>query len=237
MKEGVVWSRGRGSAKGIRSGRATRRQQIAVTLPCALTKISLGVSSHKESFENGHYVKKTANIALALLGTTVLASCTPQGDVQTGAFKDVDQCVASGKFTVRECTTSFTDASRERRLNGPSYATRDECLRNNEDGCEDSTSAHAAGSGRYIPSSAYYMVGRNSRTENGTYYPAVQSQPLYDQPGKGLVSNAGETVASKSGIFSLSPKSSSLSRSSSVRTTTVGRSGFGHFGGVHGVGG
>lgn len=180
-------------------------------------------------------MKKSANIALALLGTTVLGACTPQGDAQTGAFKSIDQCQATGKFSYEDCSKSFVEANRERQLNGPSYSSKEECQRENKDGCEQSSRGHASGSGRYIPLHSFYMVGQNAHTTNGVHYPAVQSQPLYERAGQGLTNNAGDTVTAKPGSFTLSSKSSALNRSSSVKSTTSSRGGIGSIGGGRGI--
>ena len=183
-------------------------------------------------------MKKTVSISLAILGTTILASCSRHGETQTAAYASIDECVAAGLFFKEDCVDSYRRASIDHDTNGPAFETKAQCEDEfGKDKCEPTSTGHVDGQSRYMPYMQGFIIGRGAKTVDGVYFPAVAAQPLYqpqnkDRDSSGYYGGGGGFVTKKFGGFKMS-SSASAAAEGGGRTMTLFRSGFGSRGFGH----
>ncbi|MNK44976.1 hypothetical protein D3C87_637240 [compost metagenome] len=185
-------------------------------------------------------MKKSASVSLALIGVAgLLAGCEREPDIQTSAYENVAQCVDAADDRGRRlndpaaCEKSFREAMLDHQKNAPAFKDQKDCEEETQGKCEPTPSTHSAGGGAFMPFMYGYMMGRPSYAlpENRGMSTPLSSQALYRSKSQsGLVNAGGDYVSNKTGAFKVSPRGSVATHSftkPAIRTTTIGRGGFG----------
>ncbi len=106
---------------------------------------------------------------LALATAALTAGCSPQADVQ--AFKDTNECVTSGGYSVQECSQAFETARVQTKKLAPRYDRKEDCESDyGKDKCEGDWT------GGSVPSSQVQQAassGSTATTSHGgtAFYP------------------------------------------------------------------
>lgn len=171
--------------------------------------------------------KSTITLALALIGSTgLLASCAEP--VDTAAFKDVDQCVKSGKYTSDTCEKAFAEAKIDNEKNAPAFKTKEDCEETfGANQCQTTPTTHPAGGGNFMPLMTGFLIGNMMSNNSGSQ---VYPQAIYQDRERRYVNSGGAVVTKNWGSVKVTPSSSYRGTSASsppASRTTISRGGFG----------
>jgi uncharacterized protein YgiB involved in biofilm formation len=174
-------------------------------------------------------MKRSRYVALLAMGASALAlSACGESETPAGVYTSAEQCMADKQFTDDECTKAFETAKKEHEKVAPKYASKADCEADFGAGkCEDSPQKTTTGTSMFMPLLVGYMLGR---TLGGQ--PGFTPQPLYRTPGDSTFRTGdNRPVTSKTGVQSV-PQSTT---SSTFKTTTTARNGFGRNASIYGT--
>jgi uncharacterized protein YgiB involved in biofilm formation len=197
-------------------------------------------------------MKRSTTVSLLLLGTAAaLAGCgEPEKQVDAAAYKNSDQCIADGKYSREDCLADFTTALEDFKTTAPVYVSKADCeaefgaekCQPRTDQVATTAAASTNGGGGFSPFMMGYFMGSHSSSS-----PVVmQPQALYaPRAASGFTNSQGTVLSNSLGRFKLSTRDSVVaappkpaagvvrtytapkSFSSSSKTTSVARGGFG----------
>ena len=178
-------------------------------------------------------MKRSRKVSLVLMGASAvtLNACGGDQDVPVEAFRNVEQCVATGKFTEEYCRGEWDQARQLHEKSAPRYADRAACeqefgFQNCYRPPQSTQSAQSTG-GFFVPFMAGYIISdliNNAGGRNRFY-----SQPLYRNAYSGGFHTLGNQPVFRSGNRIVTRPQAAVppSKPAKIRTNTVSRSGFG----------
>jgi uncharacterized protein YgiB involved in biofilm formation len=174
-------------------------------------------------------MKRSRYVALLAMGASALAlSACGDSETPAGVYSSAEQCIADKQFSESECYAAFDKAREEHEKVAPKYASVSDCEADFGKGkCEEAPpGTHTSSTGvSWMPLLAGYMLGRTLGGQPGF------SQPLYRTQNDSTYRNAdNRAVTNRTGV---QPVPSSTT-TSSVKSTTIARGGFGSSGKVYG---
>jgi uncharacterized protein YgiB involved in biofilm formation len=149
-------------------------------------------------------MKRSEAIRLVLMGAgltavVALSYCNDASDaVAAGAFENVDQCAASGKYTRDACQQAAADAAKEHLQSAPRFAKREDCEA--EFGANACATLPGAAAQPGVSASSVFvpvMAGFLLANAVGSY----RAQPLY-RPCDGGAANPDPQCRRASGFWS-----------------------------------
>lgn len=166
--------------------------------------------------------KRSRAITLIAMGTSLLALTACDDPVDVAVFEDTIQCAQAVGLTSEECEAKYEKATVAHQRVAPKYAKIEDCEADfGGDECEESQYRTRSGSSIFMPVMAGYMIGR--AIGGGA---TVAPQPLYrsaDDRGNFRTAD-NRRVGGTTGFTRVASRAA---RSPSVKTSTVGRGGFG----------
>ncbi|CCQ73393.1 DUF1190 domain-containing protein [Magnetospira sp. QH-2] len=164
-------------------------------------------------------MKRSRHVALVMMGASALAlTACEESQVDVGVFESVDQCMITPGMTKELCTESLAASQEQHAKVAPKYTSKGDCEADFGAGqCEDSPYQTQSGGSVFMPMMMGFMMGQMM---------AGRSQPLYrsSDDAKSYRTADNKTVASKTGMTKV-PQS--LTKTPSVKTSTMRRGGFG----------
>lgn len=173
-------------------------------------------------------MKRSRYVALLAMGASALAlTACGESETPAGVYTSVEQCIADKQFSDAECNKAFATAKDEHKKVAPKYASKTECEADFGAGkCEDAPTRTTSGTSMFMPLMIGYMLGRSLGGQ-----PAFTPQPLYrGANGTNFRTGDNRAVSAKTGMQSV-PRSTT---SSSFKSTTTSRGGFGRNAGIYG---
>lgn len=178
-------------------------------------------------------MKRSRRISLVLMGTATIALAACDDTEQAGVFSSVEECKASGIYTEEHCNSSLDEAKKQHAKVAPKFSTLEDCEAEFGPGrCSSPHGSQAVqqggGSGSFwMPLMMGYLVGKALNNSQPLYRP-------YERPQTGYSGGSGSwggwrtgdnvQVSDRTGAQTVS---SSATRASTPKTTTVSRGGFG----------
>ena len=185
-------------------------------------------------------MKRSDTLRLVLMASTVVA-ITGCGDDEkttttTGeAFRNLQLCIDSGKYTEAECTTSYAAAKKQHIKAAPRYNDRALCEQQHGFNCGNVKDTDQLGYARNIWQPVFAGFFVSSLLRNNSYCATEYwrcSSPLYHSSSGGYYSpngyrlsrnSSGKYAVSNRALSSKKPKAAKIH----TRTTVAARGGFG----------
>lgn len=175
-------------------------------------------------------MKRSGPLTLLLMASTAitLTGCGSEPRTEGQVYRDVESCLADGKFSAADCENGYQEALKQHAGTSPRYDSRALCEQQHGFNCQQTTIS-SGGSGFWTPFMAGYFVsslldGTSSRWDE-------RSRPLYRGSGGYLYTTDGSTVTRDStGRLSVSERAMKTPPKAArvqTRTTVAARGGFG----------
>lgn len=180
-------------------------------------------------------MKRSLQLTLALMGTTVLAGCGSSEEVLT--FKSLEQCKASDKVADATCESAYQQAEKQA-LKEVKYTNKAAC--ETDFGAGQCQTGSGGSSNSFVPFMAGFMVSQMIDSD-GRRSSSYAYRPLYttSKDRRTFITGAGSTIGKVSNVGRPVKMSSSTVRSAapakaSTKAITLSRGGFSARGGFGG---
>ncbi len=174
-------------------------------------------------------MKRSRYVTLIAMGASALAlTACGESETPAGVYTGVEQCIADKQFTEADCRKAFQTAKEEHQKVAPKYANKEDCEADFGAGkCETPAKTSTTSStSSWMPLLVGYMLGRTL-----TGAPGFTPQPLYKgRDDNNFRTGDNRVVTNRTGVQNV-PGSTT---SSTTKTSTISRNGFGRNGTVYG---